>query len=84
MKALISVSDKTGVVELAQALHGLGVGLLPLHAANMMAKTLGLAVRPLEEDWAQRRMLVCVKKERANSHAVAKLLAYLAKGRLPV
>ncbi len=78
----VEVRSFEAVCRMVQA--GLGVGLLPLHAANMMAKTLGLAVRPLEEDWAQRRMLVCVKKERANSHAVAKLLAYLAKGRLPV
>ena len=28
MRALISVSDKTGIVEFAQALHGLGVKLL--------------------------------------------------------
>ena len=28
MKALISVSDKTGIVELAQQLHALGVGLI--------------------------------------------------------
>ena len=28
MRALISVSDKTGIVELAQALHGLGVALI--------------------------------------------------------
>ena len=28
MNALISVSDKTGVVELAQALHDLGVNLI--------------------------------------------------------
>ena len=26
MNALISVSDKTGIIELAQALHGLGIG----------------------------------------------------------
>jgi phosphoribosylaminoimidazolecarboxamide formyltransferase/IMP cyclohydrolase len=28
MNALLSVSDKTGIVELAQALHGLGIALL--------------------------------------------------------
>ena len=29
MNALLSVSDKTGIVEFAQALHALGIGLLP-------------------------------------------------------
>ena len=31
MRALLSVSDKTGIVEFAQALHGLGVTLSLIH-----------------------------------------------------
>ena len=60
---------------------GLGLGLLPLHAASIMAKGMGLAVRPLAEDWAERRMLLCVKKERLANTATASLLAYLGRGR---
>ncbi len=78
----VEVRSFEAVCRMVQA--GLGLGLLPLHAANIMAKGLGLAVRPLSEDWAERRMLVCVKKDRAASHAVSKLLAYLAKGRVSV
>jgi DNA-binding transcriptional LysR family regulator len=76
----VEVRSFEAVCRMVQA--GLGLGLLPLHAANMMAKGLGLAVRPLAEDWAERRMLLCVKKERMASSSVAKLLAHLGKGRV--
>lgn len=60
---------------------GLGLGLLPYQAASVLAKGLGLLVRPLPEEWAERRMLVCVKKERMGNSSVAKLLDYLSRDR---
>ena len=56
---------------------GLGLGLLPNQAAQVLAKGLGLTVRPLNEEWAERQMLLCVKRERAGRPSVAKLLAFL-------
>ena len=56
---------------------GLGLGLLPNQAAQVLAKGLGLTVRPLNEEWAERQMLLCVKRERAGQPSVAKLLAFL-------
>ncbi|PIQ52249.1 MAG: bifunctional phosphoribosylaminoimidazolecarboxamide formyltransferase/inosine monophosphate cyclohydrolase, partial [Comamonadaceae bacterium CG12_big_fil_rev_8_21_14_0_65_59_15] len=44
MKALISVSDKTGIVELAQALHALGVGLLSTGGTAKLLANAGLPV----------------------------------------
>ena len=38
-RALISVSDKTGIVELAQNLHDNGVELLSTGAATMIARS---------------------------------------------
>jgi DNA-binding transcriptional LysR family regulator len=75
----VEVRSFEAVCRMVQA--GLGLGLLPLHAANIMAKGLGLSVRPLTEDWAERRMLLCVKKERMTSTSIAKLLDYLGRGR---
>jgi phosphoribosylaminoimidazolecarboxamide formyltransferase/IMP cyclohydrolase len=49
MKALISVSDKTGVVELAQALHGLGVGLLSTGGTARLLQEAGLPVTEVAE-----------------------------------
>ncbi|TFY98554.1 LysR family transcriptional regulator [Ramlibacter rhizophilus] len=60
---------------------GLGLGLLPYQAASVLAAGLGLVVRPLAEEWAVRRMLVCVKKERMSNTSVAQLLEYLSRDR---
>ena len=46
-----------------------------------MGQALGLVVRPLTESWAERTMLVCVKKERASNSSVAKLVDYLVTAR---
>ena len=56
---------------------GLGVGLLPFHAANAMGQSMGLAVRPLSDDWAARRMLTCIKKDRPRTVALNQLLDVL-------
>lgn len=60
---------------------GLGLGLMPFQVASLLGQAMGLVARPLEEDWAQRRMLLCVKKERVANPSVAKLLDYLMKAR---
>jgi DNA-binding transcriptional LysR family regulator len=60
---------------------GLGLGLMPLQVASLLGQAMGLVARPLEEDWARRRMLLCVKKERAANPSVAKLLDYLVRAR---
>lgn len=60
---------------------GMGLGVLPYEAASVLGKGLGLTVRPLTEEWAVRRMLLCVKKERMTNTSVAKLLDYLSRDR---
>ena len=75
----VEVRSFEAVCRMVQA--GLGLGLLPYQAASVLGKGLGLAVRPLTEDWAERRMLICVRKERAANSSVAKLLKYLANSR---
>jgi AICAR transformylase/IMP cyclohydrolase PurH len=45
MNALISVSDKSGIVELAQALHALGVGLISTGGTAQLLRDQGLPVR---------------------------------------
>ena len=64
---------------------GLGLGLLPEQAARVLAKGLDLAVRPFNDAWAERRMLLCVRKDRAAMPSVAKLIDFLCdRGHLPV
>lgn len=45
MNALISVSDKTGIVELAQALHALNIGLISTGGTAKLLMEAGLPVR---------------------------------------
>ena len=49
MKALISVSDKTGIVEFAQALHDLGVKLLSTGGTAKLLAEKGLPVTEVAE-----------------------------------
>ena len=49
MNALISVSDKTGVVELAQALHDMGIQLLSTGGTAQLLAAQGLPVREVAD-----------------------------------
>lgn len=58
---------------------GLGTGLLPFQAARPLGAAMGLVVHPLSDEWAERRMLICVKKDRAPNHSLNKLIAHLTR-----
>lgn len=75
----VQVRSFEAVCRMVQA--GLGVGILPFEGASVMGPALGLVVRPLVEPWAERNMLVCVKKERAGNTSVMKLVDYLVAAR---
>jgi phosphoribosylaminoimidazolecarboxamide formyltransferase/IMP cyclohydrolase len=49
MKALLSVSDKTGIIEFAQALHGLGVKLISTGGTAKLLADQGLPVTEVAE-----------------------------------
>jgi DNA-binding transcriptional LysR family regulator len=55
----------------------LGVGVLPLAAARSFADHMGLKVLPLTDDWAERRMLLCVRSQPATQTPLGALLAHL-------
>lgn len=71
----IQVRSFEAVCRMVQS--GLGIGLLPYQAAVALGQGLGLVVRPLPEEWAERQMLICVRKERAANSAVDALLQHL-------
>ena len=71
----VQVRSFEAVCRMVQA--GLGVGVLPLQAASPLAKGLGLAVRPFPEEWAERTMLACVKKDGVTNALLSKLLDHL-------
>lgn len=55
----------------------LGIGVLPLAAARSFAPSMELAVLPLTDEWAWRRMLLCVRGEPEKESALGALLAHL-------
>jgi phosphoribosylaminoimidazolecarboxamide formyltransferase / IMP cyclohydrolase len=57
MRALISVSDKSGIVELAQTLHGLGVSLISTGGTAKLLADQGLPVTEVAEVTAFPEML---------------------------
>ena len=73
----VQVRSFEAVCRMVQA--GLGTGLLPFQAALALGTAMGLVVRPLADDWAERRMLICVKQHRPASPSLALLLKHLAQ-----
>jgi DNA-binding transcriptional LysR family regulator len=55
----------------------LGVGILPLAAARGFAPGMHLKVLPLADDWALRRMLMCLRNKPSEKSLLARLSAHL-------
>ena len=55
----------------------LGIGVLPLAAARSFVPSMDLRLLPLTDEWAARRMLVCVRTEPVPRSALATLVAHL-------
>ena len=73
----VQVRSFEAVCRMVQA--GLGTGLLPFQAALALGTAMGLVVRPLAEEWAERRMLICVKQHRPVTSSLALLLKHLTQ-----
>lgn len=58
----------------------LGVGVLPLLAARSFAPAMRLRIVPLAEDWARRRMLLCLRAEPKAGTPLHALVHHLAQG----
>ncbi len=71
----VQVRSFEAVCRMVQA--GLGTGLLPYQAAIALGEGKRLVVRPFADEWAMRRMLVCVLKGRTANTSLAKLVGHL-------
>lgn len=71
----VQVRSFEAVCRMVQA--GLGTGLLPFQAAHALGNAMGLVVRPLADEWAERRMVICVKQHRPVNSSLALLLEHL-------
>jgi hypothetical protein len=50
---------------------------LPMSPAKVLAESMKLSVRPMNEPWAQRQVLVCVKKDRPAKPSLTLLINHL-------
>ena len=66
------------VAKMIQA--GLGIGVLPETAARSFAGPMRLRLVPLTDDWARRRMLVCVRQRATLAATARTLLDHLKTG----
>jgi DNA-binding transcriptional LysR family regulator len=75
----VQVRSFEAVCRMVQA--GLGTGLLPFQAALALGTAMGLVVRPLADEWAERHMLICVKQHRPANSSLSMLLKHLTRAR---
>ena len=75
LRLRVQVRSFEAVCRMVQA--RLGIGLLPLQAARVLALGLNLSVQPLAEPWAERRMLICVRRKRPPAASLDALVAHL-------
>jgi DNA-binding transcriptional LysR family regulator len=75
LRLRIQVRSFEAVCRMVQV--GMGVGILPYEAAKVLAESMKLSVLPMNEPWAQRQVLVCVKKDRPAKPSLTLLINHL-------
>jgi DNA-binding transcriptional LysR family regulator len=75
LRLRIQVRSFEAVCRMVQV--GMGVGILPYEAAKVLAESMKLSVLPMNEPWAQRKVLVCVKKDRPAKPSLSLLINHL-------
>jgi DNA-binding transcriptional LysR family regulator len=75
LRLRIQVRSFEAVCRMVQV--GMGVGILPYEAAKVLAESMKLSVLPMNEPWAQRQVLVCVKKDRPAKPSLSLLINHL-------
>lgn len=75
LRLRIQVRSFEAVCRMVQV--GMGVGILPYEAAKVLAQSMKLSVLPMNEPWAQRQVLVCVKKDRPAKPSLTLLINHL-------
>ncbi|MGF7160822.1 DNA-binding transcriptional LysR family regulator [Rhodoligotrophos appendicifer] len=59
--------------------HGLGIGILPEHAGVPLAAALGLRLLSLDEPWACRKLLICVRPDDQLEPQADRLIQFLLR-----
>jgi len=75
MALRVQVRSFEAVCRAVQA--GLGIGILPMAAARSFAPAMNLKVIPLADNWALRKMMICVRNHPASQTPLGRLAAHL-------
>jgi len=75
MALRVQVRSFEAVCRAVQA--GLGIGILPMAAARSFAPAMNLKVIPLADNWALRKMMICVRSHPASQTPLGRLAAHL-------
>ncbi len=78
LRLRVQVKSFDVVARMIQA--GLGIGVLPEKAAQSFAGPMGLRLVPLTDEWAARRMLLCVRQYATLPVTARQLVDYLVPG----
>jgi DNA-binding transcriptional LysR family regulator len=60
--------------------HGIGVGIVPQAAAQRAAASMRIACITLDEDWARRRLMACIREDRPLPLNARRMLDHLLAG----
>ncbi|MES5096903.1 LysR family transcriptional regulator [Agrobacterium sp. BA1120] len=77
LKVRVALRNFDGICRMAGA--GIGVGIVPETAARRFKRSTRVAMMRLQDDWATRKLSVCVRKEAELTAPARSLLDHLAK-----
>lgn len=82
LRVRVQVKSIEAVCRMVQA--GLGLGILPQGAVQELAKAMHLRVVPLADQWADRKLLICVRDPKALPFGARQLIEHLRANSEPV
>lgn len=76
LKTRIALRSFDGICRMAG--EGVGIGLVPETAARRYKRTTQIGILPLQDDWATRRLSICVRSEKDLTPLARDLFQHLA------
>jgi len=76
LKLRVQMQGFEAVCRMVEA--GMGIGVLPKHAAEAYLQGMHLEIRPLKDEWASRQMLVCTARGREKPDPLVRLVRALS------
>lgn len=81
LKIRVALRSFEGICHLAG--QGVGIGIVPESAARRVKRSARIAIAQIQDDWATRRLSVCVRSEEALTPPAKSLFEHLASNTRP-